>query len=127
MVMTDKDLNGTVLDDFLAAARADMPEPSEAFLARVLADAEAVQAGFQAAIPVSRAAPRGGFLSGLSAVFGGWAGLSGMATATIAGLWIGFAGADQLGTVAASYIGGTDTLGTVNLLPDGDFFALAAE
>lgn len=128
MGMTDKDLNETALDDFFAAARADMPDPSGAFLARVLAEAEATQAGFarrRGAAP--RVSAKGGFLSGLSGVFGGWAGLGGMATATLAGLWIGFAGADQLSSVAAGYMGTTEVLGTVNLLPDGDFFALATE
>jgi len=129
MAMTEmrKD-DDTALDLFFAEARQNMPEPSAAFLGRILTDAEAVQAGFLAA-PVPSAVTRGarfGVLGTLLALFGGWGGLGGMATAAVAGVWIGFAGSDTLAQVAG-YATTTETATASALLADGDILALAAE
>jgi len=124
MVMTDEKAKGLALDDFFAAARNDLPEPSGAFLARVLHDAEAVQAGFAApAAPT----PRMGLLARFADLVGGWPALGGMVTATLAGAWIGFVGVDRIDALSGVYFASAETLGTVNLLPDGDLLALAAE
>lgn len=124
MVMTDEKAKGLALDDFFAAARSDLPEPSGVFLARVLEDAEAVQAGF-AAVPT--APPRAGLFARFADLVGGWPALGGMVTATLAGAWIGFVGVDRIDTISGAYFASAETLGTVNLLPDGDLLALAAE
>lgn len=89
------------LDAFLDAARAHPPAPSEAFLARVAADAAMVDAARarsalatgQAAATVAAPAPRRGLQDILRAI-GGWPALAGLATATVAGLWIGYAAPD---------------------------------
>lgn len=130
MAMTEmrKD-DDTALDLFFAEARQSAPEPSAAFLGRILAQAEAVQAGFLVAPAQPAAVTRGarfGVLGTLLALFGGWGGLGGMATAAVAGVWIGFAGSDTLAQVA-SYATATETVTASTLLADGDILALAAE
>lgn len=75
------------LDNLLAAARADRPEPSAALMARVIDDADRMQPR-----PAPRiAAPHPGFWAMLTGAFGGSGALAGMAAATLAGLWVGVA------------------------------------
>lgn len=77
------------LDDLFAGLRASGPVPSGDLMARVLADAAALQ---PKAVPLAVApARRGGVLRALSALFGGGPVLAGMGTAAAAGLFIGFA------------------------------------
>jgi len=80
VMMTDNDL-----DDLFAAARADVARPSPALMARVLSDATAEQ--LRKPVPVLRRFR----LAALIAALGGTGGLTGLATATVAGLWIGLA------------------------------------
>ena len=99
--MTEDDL-----DSLFATARADAPRPPAGLTARVLADAE----GLLAAAPMSSPEPdrprdRHGLWSALSTVFGGSGALAGMATATVAGFYIGFAQPMDTGLVA-SVLGG---------------------
>lgn len=127
MIEMRKD-DDTALDLFFAEARQSAPEPSAAFLGRILTDAEAVQAGFLA-VPAQPAVTRGarlGVLGTVLALFGGWGGLGGMATAAVAGVWIGFAGSDTLAQVAG-FSATTETATASALLADGDILALAAE
>ncbi|MEL6647999.1 MAG: hypothetical protein AAFY35_00235 [Pseudomonadota bacterium] len=69
-----------------AALKQRAEPPSDALLARVMADADAVQAQ-QAQSPLPEA--RGSALRRMIDVIGGWPSLAGMATAGIAGVWIG--------------------------------------
>lgn len=83
--MTEPNKDDDPLAPFFDAARADERlEPSEDFLARLEAQAEA------AALAPARpgVAPARGGLLGL---IGGWAGVGGMAAAAMAGVWIGVA------------------------------------
>lgn len=109
------------LDDLFAQARITAPPPSEALMLRVLADADLHQPR-----PASRpAAPRIGFLASLLAGLGGGGALAGLATATLAGFYIGFV---QPSSVAAL----TETiwrqdmaelaLDSVELIPDLDSY-----
>ncbi len=129
MTMGDKDKTHDPLEVFFGAARAATPEPSPALLARVLADADAAMQRHRQTGPHAAVArvPRRGGLAALLAVLGGWRTVGGLVTATLAGLWIGFAGSDRLSDVAAGYLGGgaVEVLGTVDLLPGDDVFALA--
>lgn len=109
------------LEDFFAAARAASGPVPEALVARVLADAAAVQppaASLAAASPsASPRAVRGGRAAlwaraaGLGAFFGGGASLAGLVLAGAAGVWIGFAQPFELGLQAA-------TLEGLDLFPD---------
>lgn len=122
------------LEALFAEARADgriaAPEPGDGFMARLLADAEAGQAGFAAPTEAMRGAEPGAFAGiweALRGAFSGWAPMGGLVTAALAGVWIGFVGVEQVSGLNALYGGATETLGTVNLLPEGDTFAFADE
>ncbi|KQB16484.1 hypothetical protein LY44_03257 [Rhodobacter capsulatus] len=126
MAMTDRfEFEDTDLERFFRAARTAAPEPPAAFLTRLAAQAEAVQAETvpAKAVPARAARPRLGLVSALAAAFGGWAALGGMATATVAGLWIGLAGAPTL--VQAVGLGSTVSAEADSYLPDADVLALA--
>ncbi|MEO0774585.1 MAG: hypothetical protein AAFZ04_15555 [Pseudomonadota bacterium] len=72
--------------EFAALAAQDTP-PRDDLIARVMADADAVQADFMALpAPAKRSAGRR-----VLAVIGGWPSLAGLATAGLAGVWIGMA------------------------------------
>ncbi len=83
MDKTDQDDN---LQAFFDAAREQPAPTSEALLARVLKDALSVQ---DATETVRSEVPKVGLLAGLWAALGGWPAMTGLATATVAGLWIG--------------------------------------
>ncbi|HQU67937.1 MAG TPA: hypothetical protein PLI43_07035 [Albidovulum sp.] len=119
--MAEDDLNDKGLEAFFAAGRENAPVPSDALLARVMADAEAEMVR-PAEVAVLRPAARPGFLRAAVASIGGWAGLGGLATATAAGVWIGFVGlADPLD--AGGLI--TPSL-SVELMPGADSFMTAS-
>ncbi len=84
--MTEKHSENKMVDDLLQAARAQAPAPSDHLTARIMADAMAVQAGF-AATP--ERAPRPGIWHDLFRFLGGWPAMAGLATATVAGVWLG--------------------------------------
>ncbi|MBR9844401.1 MAG: hypothetical protein GYB25_14675 [Rhodobacteraceae bacterium] len=87
--MADKRVQDQELDALFAAARDDAAQaPSSDLMARVLADAEAMQP--KPAAPVVRPQSRGGLVSGILSAIGGWPSLGGLAAATVAGVWIGF-------------------------------------
>ena len=85
-------LDDTALDQLFDLARSDRAQADEALLARVAADASAVQAEQHA----KRAAPpvQKGLFASLAELVGGWPALGGLATAAIAGVYIGFSSPD---------------------------------
>ncbi len=87
------------LDDLFAGAKASALQPSDALMARVLADASDVQALRMRPV-VMVAAPRAGWWAGLAAVFGGAGSLVGVGSAAAAGLFFGFVQPEGLGSVA---------------------------
>lgn len=94
------------LEVLFAAARATGAQPSDDFLSRLVATAEAAQP-----TPVrtaSQAAPR---RRGWLAVLGGWPALGGLALATAAGFWIGVAPPAGLSALAARLAGQTIDVG----------------
>ena len=99
------------LESLFETARRSAPEPSSAFLARVLADAEAQQPA--AAGVMSNPAPkRGGmaeFFASLSDAIGGWPAFAGLATAAVTGVWIGVSPPQSLSAPLASVLGSEDS------------------
>ncbi|MCF6431844.1 hypothetical protein [Leisingera sp. MMG026] len=87
--MADTDKTLQELDNLFAAARSQPPVPADRLNAAILAAAERVQAGFQAAAPAQ--APRQPLWRQLIEALGGWPALGGLAAASAAGLWIGIA------------------------------------
>ncbi len=105
------------LDDLFAAARSTTPPPSEALMARVLADAMEMQP--RAVVAVAPAVVRGpGVLSRLAALFGGAGALAGMGTAAMAGLFIGFVQPEGLSVLGDAVLG--TPLETVELVSSVD-------
>lgn len=86
MAMSDKDdMSG--LEVFFDAARAHAAEPSVALMTRIDADAQAVAASAQTPAPQR---PRRASLSAqLYRLLGGWPAVTGLATAAMAGVWLG--------------------------------------
>ncbi len=103
------------LDNLFAAARLRPVEPSEALMARVLADAFAEQT--KAVAPPVLAAKGNWWLGGLASVFGGFGGLAGVGGAAVAGLVLGFVQPANV-TYLADALLGPET--SVTLIPSVD-------
>lgn len=85
----DRDHDLDLLEAAFGAARAAARGPvPDALMARVLADAGTARSP---TVPASAPAPRWRGLRALVTAFGGWPALGGLATATVAGFWLGFA------------------------------------
>lgn len=113
------------IDALFAQARKAMPDPDATLLRKIEDQALAVQAGFRAAPSV---APRQGLFGRWIAALGGGVAAAGLASAVLAGVWIGVA---QPAPVAAVTSGISAALGQaegsdyVELIPGFD--DLAAE
>ncbi|MDT8326342.1 MAG: hypothetical protein RQ750_03005 [Roseovarius sp.] len=84
--MSDKDdIPG--LEVFFDAARRHGAEPSAALMARIGEDAQAVQALAQR--PAPQPTRRSTLSSQLYRLLGGWPAVAGLATAAVAGVWLG--------------------------------------
>ena len=118
-MMDDKDEDRMLIELFAAGQR-HAPVASDAFMERILHDAAQTQPRPAPVRPVAGES----VWARLGAALGGWQGLGGLATATVAGLWIGFAGLADPATLTGGLLG-TDAV--VELLPSTDFFALAAD
>ncbi len=106
MTETNKDVEA--LEAHFKAARARPLAPPDALLARVLADAEAVQA---TPAPV-RTVPRRGWRPVLRAI-GGWPAAAGLLAATLAGVWIGASPPEGI----SAYLPGADVAYIIDLAP----------
>ena len=92
---------------------APRPEPSAALTARILHDARAHQ---PQTTPAAR--PQRGLFATLAQAIGGWPTLGGLATATLAGLYIGFAQPDLLsGQITGVMADATEEDTLTGLLP----------
>ena len=116
-------MQDTDLESIFAAARAERPSPSAGLTARIMADADAVQDAFRTA-PVP-ARPRR--WAGWIAAIGGNGVLAGLATATLAGLWLGFSQPAPVSTLTQTVsdaFAADAGLGAVELIPSLDSFGL---
>ncbi len=102
MKMTS-DHDDKMLDQLFAQARERDAVPSDALMARIAADAVA-----NLAVPARAPARRGGFIATLVGILGGWPAVSGLAAATVAGIWIGFAPPQSLDSFAGDLLGSSD-------------------
>ncbi len=118
----DTDPDDLKLDDLFAEAKRQAPDVSGDLRARILEDAAKIQAARALHAPY---VTRPGFLSRLFNSVGGWGGLGGLAMATMAGLWIGFANptlvSPELGDVELTELSDDDLFGDI-LLGDSLFF-----
>ncbi|WP_439154780.1 hypothetical protein [Yoonia sp.] len=113
--MTDE--KDDMLDDLFAVARMQTPQPGDALMARVLADAAGAPAP-------QRVVDHPGLWAQLCNALGGWPAVGGLAAATVAGIWVGVAPPSSIENLATSVIGDTMTVSlfTVDAMYDvGDF------
>ena len=109
----------TELDDLFAEARRTGPDASEAFMARVLADALAEQPE-PARVVTTRQAPapqRTGLFDWLAGVFGGGGVLAGLGAVAAAGLLVGYVQPAPVTAVAGVFLTGA-SIETVELIPN---------
>ena len=102
--MTREHQTDAALDALLAEAGSDMPD--DALMARVLADAAAVQTQTQVVTPAPRVARRGNWLTAMVDMVGGWGALGGVTAAGVTGLAVGLYAPHTVGVWI-----GSDTLG----------------
>ena len=95
-----RDRDDILMDNLFAEARAHPPVPSQALMARILADAEAEAVG----VSLSGTGWRAGWRAWLVAL-GGLPGLGGMVTATCVGFWLGLAPPEGLPDLAGQVFG----------------------
>ena len=100
MTMTNDD---KMLDAAFDAARVPDVPAAEGLLDRIMMDADAVLAQGTPAAPRAKASLGAAFLD----MIGGWPSLSGLAAATVAGVWIGVSPPDALGDLSAGLWGAT--------------------
>jgi hypothetical protein len=116
MMMTDRDEH--MLDDIFAQARAVAPIPSDDLIARVMAGATVPQSAPQPA-------PRRSFGQQVLDLLGGWTAVSGLVTATCAGVWIGVAPPSSVQDYTATYFGDEISVSIFSedaIFASGDFF-----
>lgn len=87
------------LDDLFAAARRREADPSADLLARILADAEMARVP-----PVPASPPRRSWRRILGVMLGGVGATAGMASAALAGVWIGFAQPEALSLITETLV-----------------------
>ncbi len=104
MMMTDP--KNDMLDDLFAEARKIAPEPSEALVARVIAEAIPPQ--------TVSAAGRRGLATRLLEMIGGWPAVGGLVAATLAGLWIGVAPPASVEDFTATWFGDPVAVGLLS-------------
>lgn len=112
------------IDDLFARAREAVPVPDTALMKRIEAQGLAVQSGF-AAVPAA-AVPKRGSLSRWLAALGGGPVVAGLATAALAGVWIGLAQPAPVAAVTSGVsaaLGQDETSDFVELIPGFDSFA----
>jgi len=122
--MAETHKTDTELELHFEAGRETAPLPSHTLLARIMADAEAeLSTSAPGAMPPRQAVRRGGWLAGLAAAVGGWGALAGLGTATVAGVWIGYAAPGEVGTLMAEFWPGAETGYDVgDLIPSMDIY-----
>lgn len=102
--MIDSGADASGLEAFFAAARETAPAPSSELMARIVADAEAeLAARERPQAPMPRATGWRRLMGALRAI-GGVPALAGMVTATVAGVWLGFATPDSLNTLSGGLL-----------------------
>lgn len=116
---TDRD---EALFEALMREARDVPPPGDDLVARVLADASAVQAARFAPSPPAMPVGRG-LLRGLVASLGGWQAVSGVTLAGLTGLVVGFAAPDLVDSWSGGQIwtltGGGEAMPEIGALWDG--------
>ena len=120
--MTEKKSDQIDLDAALAALKDEAPLPPSDLVSRVLSDAVAVQAGLapQHATPERRQ----GIWQELLRTLGGWPAMAGLATAAVAGVWLGAFPPGMLPEATNSFLNSGDDVYLVDVAPELGFDGL---
>lgn len=119
MAEMDKKTDTFDLDGMFADMQAPDTRPAPDFMARVLQDALDVQTGFAPDAPPPE--PRVSRLRQFLSAIGGWPAVAGLATAGVAGLWIGINPPNAVADTAENFLGTSSDLYLVDLMPGYDF------
>ncbi|WP_146065156.1 dihydroorotate dehydrogenase [Albidovulum inexpectatum] len=127
--MAERDMNDTALEELFTQARTAAPEPSPDLMARVMEDAarlapRTAMAEARAGYGVVQQSRLSRVIGWIKDALGGWQGIGGLATATLAGFWIGYAGLAGTATLSGVQTS-TETADMVELMPGSEFLALA--
>lgn len=98
-----RDADEKMLNDVFAQMRDDSVAPSDTLMDRIMQDADGV---LGAAAPRPSRPRRGIFAQFMDAI-GGWPAMSGLAAATVAGVWIGVVQPTSLSDLSAGVWGTT--------------------
>ena len=109
------------LDDLFTQAAAQTIHPDAALVARVMADASALQPGAIGPISAQKRSQRLGLWAAVSALFGGGPALAAMGSAALAGLFFGVAQPASL-TAFAGGFADQIPLDSVELIPSFETF-----
>lgn len=103
----NKDDDSLDLELWFSASRKHTHDPSDDLLARVLADAAMLQPEAPGIVTTApEPAPRVSLWAQFTNAIGGWSGLAGLGTATVAGLWIGLSAPNTLVTLSSAMTSG---------------------
>ncbi len=114
--MTKRNGSDAELDRLLAET--GDPVPAEALMQRVMADADAVLA--ERRVAAGRVTDSRGWMSDLLQAVGGWPAVTGLATAAVGGIWIGFAQPGSLANVAEGVLATGSGYDLGDFMPDYD-------
>lgn len=109
----------TQLQSFFDAAQNAAPQPSDALMARILADAQMHLPAAEQTVQIAQR--QTGFFAGIVGLLGGWSAVAGLATATVAGVWIGFSAPVELDGYASVLLPSSN-YGAADLMPTIDSF-----
>jgi len=115
--------NENDLNTFFEAERKTPPEPSMDFMARILQDAQMHQPA-PLGVMSARAPKRSvivDFFGGLGDMIGGWPGFAGLASAAVAGVWIGVSPPDTLLDPINTVLGGDTAVLSETLSSESGF------
>jgi hypothetical protein len=115
MKMKTNEMTDLDLDTLLAAASEDRAVPSDALMARVMADAVAAKPN-PLMRPQATHAVSGRWLDRLAAVFGGGGALAGISLAMVAGVFIGIVQPGPVAALTSALLVGTP-LESVEMFP----------
>lgn len=129
MTQRDDFLSDADLGSLFTRAQSDAVIPSDAFMARILADADSVQDANGAGLPdwakpKPEQSVRGSWFANLLDSLGGWRGGAGLATATVMGLAVGLGAPTTVTQLASGTWAGTSAAQVADLSSETTSYAL---
>ncbi len=103
--MTDKNAFNQIDLDALLEQEGKVPvQPSDGLMSRIIQDADQLADQHNTTLVRHSTPNTGGFWHRILAGLGGWPAFAGLATATVAGIWIGYASPVSVGSLSSGLI-----------------------